>query len=62
MTEHLPECLLGVVPHYMDCICPALRICEERVRSDERSNSFTPDDHADGMKEAYQRGFKDGKR
>ena len=28
---------------------------EARVREDERSNNFTPDDHADGMTEAIAR-------
>ena len=35
----------------------ALRACEQRVREDERSNNFTPDDHADSMTEAYHRGL-----
>ena len=30
---------------------------EARVREDERSNNFTPDDHSTGMTEAYQRGL-----
>ena len=30
---------------------------ENRVREDERSNNFTPDDHSDGMTESYQRGL-----
>ena len=38
-----------------ECICDALRACEARVREDERSNNFTPDDHADGMTEAIAR-------
>ena len=58
MTEHLPECW---ATHPSDppawCICDELRACEARVRADERSNNFTPDDHADGMTEAYQRGL-----
>ena len=39
------------------CMCRELRACEQRVREDERSNNFTPDDHANGMTEAYQRGL-----
>jgi hypothetical protein len=34
---------------------------EARVREDERSNNFTPDDHADGMTESYHRGFDDAR-
>ena len=30
---------------------------EARVREDERSNNFTPDDHSIGMTEAYERGL-----
>ena len=39
------------------CMCRELRACEQRVREDERSNNFTPDDHSNGMTEAYQRGL-----
>ena len=35
------------------CQCAAL----VKAREDERSNNFTPDDHANGMTEAYQRGL-----
>jgi hypothetical protein len=35
----------------------ALRACEVRVREDERSSNFTPDDHSNGMTESYHRGF-----
>jgi hypothetical protein len=35
-----------------ECICEQLRACEARVREDERSSNFTPDDHADGMTES----------
>ena len=35
------------------CQCAALA----KAREDERSNNFTPDDHANGMTEAYQRGL-----
>ena len=65
MTEHLAECCFA--PHVCDvnlcqrfhafCICNQLRVCEERAREDERSNNFTPDDHSNGMTEAYQRGL-----
>jgi hypothetical protein len=44
-----------------ECICDALRACEARVREDERSSNFTPDDHADGMTESYHRGFDDAR-
>lgn len=60
MADHLPECFTisaDPVPAVV-CICPALRACEARVREDERSNNFTPDDHADAMTEAYQRGVQ----
>ena len=43
------------------CMCRELRACEQRVREDERSNNFTPDDHADGMTESYHRGFDDAR-
>lgn len=53
MTEHLPECL---VPDFDKglwiCVCNQLRACERRVREDERSSNFTPDDHSDAMTEA----------
>ena len=32
-----------------------------RVREDERSNNFTPDDHSDAMTESYHRGFDDAR-
>lgn len=35
------------------CQCAALA----KAREDERSNNFTPDDHSNGMTEAYQRGL-----
>ena len=58
MSDHLPECQPKTAPEPpFICICPELRACEERVREDERSSNFTPDDHADGMTEAYQRGL-----
>jgi len=41
----------------MECICDRLRACEERVREDERSNNFTPDDFANAMAESYRRGL-----
>lgn len=39
MSDHLPECPLKPIAlapvdfyqHFPDCICPALRACEERV-------------------------------
>ena len=40
-----------------ECICDALRACEQRIREDERSSNFTPDDHADGMTEAFRLGL-----
>ena len=59
MSGHLPECQPKTAPEPpFICICPELRACEERVREDERSSNFTPDDHADGMTEAYQRGYR----
>ena len=59
MTEewHLPECYEPFAIPRTCVVCDALRACEERVREDERSNNFTPDDHANGMGEAYQRGL-----
>ena len=63
MNEHLPECPVekrlraGRTVGSQTCICDALRACEQRVRDDERSNNFTPDDHADGMTEAYSCGL-----
>ena len=68
MTEHEPECSIniGSIEVVIDgkpattvqyCGCSMLRLCERRVREDERSNNFTPDDHADGMTEAYHRGL-----
>lgn len=73
MTEHLPiqrwkkiftrypasEVLPnenGEYVTYADHVA-ALRACEARVREDERSSNFTPDDHSNGMTEAYQRGL-----
>ena len=57
-NHHLPECW---VKYESDpsawCICDELRACEARVRKVERSNNFTPDDHADAMTEAYLRGL-----
>jgi hypothetical protein len=38
-------------------MCRELRACEERVREDERSNNFTPDDFSHAMTESYQRGL-----
>ena len=77
MTEHLPiqrwtkiftrypasELLpneSGEYVTYADHLA-ALRACEARVREDERSSNFTPDDHADGMTESYHRGFDDAR-
>lgn len=34
---------------------------EQEIREDERSSNFTPDDHSNGMTEAYQRGFDDAR-
>ena len=32
MTEHLPECAdKNVMPHYLDCFCDVLRLCESRA-------------------------------
>ena len=73
MTEHLPiqrwtkiftrypasEVLPnenGEYVTYADHVA-VLRACEARVREDERSSNFTPDDHLNGMTEAYQRGL-----
>jgi hypothetical protein len=44
------------------CICDALRACEQRVREDERSNNFTPDDFSTAMTEAYGAAFIEAKR
>lgn len=58
MTDHLPECLVPDFERgFWICICKNLRKCEDRVREDERSNNFTPDDHADAITEAFQRGL-----
>jgi hypothetical protein len=57
MTEHLPECEPGYLGDVWICICNQLRACEQRVREDEQSSNFTPDDQSDGMTEAYQRGL-----
>jgi len=40
-----------------ECICDALRACEQRVRHDERICNFTPDDHANGICEAFRLGL-----
>ena len=62
MTEHLPEC--PWFPNTHDAVTcrdaeTLVTFCEviAKVREDERSNNFTPDDHANGMTEAYQRGL-----
>ena len=68
MTEHEPECSIniGSIEVVIDgkpattvqyCGCSMLRLCERRVREDERSNNFTPDDFSDAMTQAYQRGL-----
>ena len=70
MTEHRPECRW---PEYakrlrwgnvsranrerVSCICKELLACEERVRHDERICNFTPDDHANGICEAFRLGL-----
>lgn len=46
MTAHLPECPMKPIAeapvdfhqHFPDCICPALRACEQRVREEESRN------------------------
>jgi hypothetical protein len=47
------------------CIWPGDRCGQCRliasVRDDERSSSFTTDDHANGMAESYHRGFDDAR-
>ena len=60
LIKHLPECPMSTkdtICRCLPCICDALRACEARVREDERSSNFTPDDHSNGMTEAYQRGL-----
>ena len=59
MIDHLPECLtpMDLNRGFWLCICKELRACEQRVRDDERSSNFTPDDHSNGMTEAFQRGL-----
>lgn len=32
MSQHLPECLMNLEYAVRVCICPELRVCEERVR------------------------------
>ncbi len=58
MIKHLPECW---AKHDSDppawCICDELRACEARVREDERSNNFTPDDFSEAMTDSYRRGL-----
>ena len=69
MTEHLPErpTERGPMRHYMtdpDNEDRLLKVphrvvadIEARIREDERSNNFTPDDFSDAMSKAYQRGL-----
>ena len=57
-NHHLPECWVKYESDPSSwCICDELRECAARVRKVERSNNFTPDDHADAMTEAYRRGL-----
>ena len=60
LIKHLPECPMSTkdtICRCLPCICDALRACEARVREDERSNNFTPDDFSDGMTGTYLRGL-----
>lgn len=40
MTDHLPECCMNMTDAPPDghCICDRLRVCEQRVREEERRN------------------------
>lgn len=62
MTEHRPECAdHGVIPHYIDCICEALRACEKRVTAYERSWENAVIIARAGHKDGYTAAIKDAR-
>lgn len=60
MTDHLPECPVDVTVDYrVDCICPALRACEQRVREDERRKWSVHQDRLLTVRtDAYEQGLQ----